>query len=1151
MNSVGSIWQKWDLHIHTPASFHWQGAKFSERTSGDCDATCKAILEKMDGLDVVAFCIMDYWTFDGYLMLRDYIERHPGEAKKKIFPGIELRMAAPTDFRLNTHVLLNDEVASENLAHFISHLKLADTGSKPPTRQHLIELGRSYDSSKLRLHGCTPADKANEEKMYELGLMSALVTRDSVVDAIKLVGEENCLVVQPYDTSNGLEELDWQCHPYTDSYLMKWADCFETRKEVHVDLFLGNGHPTKADVGPQFIDNLGGVPKPVFSGSDAHRVADYGNYPNDRITWLKAQPTFRGLKQVCCEPALRCHIGVCPPKLDHIAQNPTKYMKMLTMEKVTGSTLDEHWFHGGSIELNPGLIAIIGNKGSGKSALADILALVANSHCTEMEFLNDKRFCATGNKAAHFNATLNWSDDTSVTIRLDQKSDLRKPERVRYLPQHFIERLCNEIAIGNETNFGKELKKVIFAHVPTEKQLRMGTLDDLLEYRVASRKKAFSQIQQKLFVLNEDIVRVEGDMSEDTLRSYETALDLKESELEAHEAARPNPVDKPVEDANDATTEDVTKQLSEKHTELKGLQEELSAAKAERAELTAHEALLARLIGYIQNFEDSYATFVADYTAEFDSGGFNLADIVKVTVDRTTLEDAVETSTNRLAELATLIEGTAATDTAPATNGLESQEAACHKTIKALSETLKAPQKAYQAYLLETANWEARKAAIVGSAEKAQTIEYYRERIKLAKDFLPTELAQLMDRRRQLVRELHAELVAIRETHEELYRPVQKIASEAEVSDDPLQLEFDAFLAPVGFEENFLDFIHRNRRGSFYGDEESRKTLHGIMQAHDFNLTDSVVDFVDALMKALTGIDHDGKWEHITIQSQLRDKKKLSRLYDYIFGLDYLEPRYTLRLSGKDISQLSPGEKGALLLVFYLLLDTEEIPIIIDQPEQNLDNESVVRLLVDCIRRARSRRQVMIVTHNPNLAVFCDADQVIYCAINKTDGNRISYATGAIEDYPINKMTVDVLEGTFRAFRQSPSEVPKALDRPRLTACQSGAAKGGLVVFQSEHRQSRPTYSLSPEAAKQQRISSLFRDDAWLAVHAHEKTLRRENCQPAEAHHLMSRRSHSGKHSGTSGCDRTTNVVPSRLKLTSTGWLMKSLLSRSPSHYPE
>jgi len=88
----------------------------------------------------------------------------------------------------------------------------------------------------------------------------------------------------------------------------------------------------------------------------------------------------------------------------------------------------------------------------------------------------------------------------------------------------------------------------------------------------------------------------------------------------------------------------------------------------------------------------------------------------------------------------------------------------------------------------------------------------------------------------------------------------------------------------------------------------------------------------------------------------------------------------------------------------------------IDQPEHNLDNESVVKLLVDCIRQATARRQVIIVTHNPNLAVVCDAEQIICTFIDKADGNRFSYTSGAIEDYNINKLTVDILEGTYRAF---------------------------------------------------------------------------------------------------------------------------------------
>jgi hypothetical protein len=52
----------------------------------------------------------------------------------------------------------------------------------------------------------------------------------------------------------------------------------------------------------------------------------------------------------------------------------------------------------------------------------------------------------------------------------------------------------------------------------------------------------------------------------------------------------------------------------------------------------------------------------------------------------------------------------------------------------------------------------------------------------------------------------------------------------------------------------------------------------------------------------------------------------------------------------KELSELSPGERGTLLLVFYLLVDKDDIPLMIDQPEENLDNQTVFDLLVPCIK---------------------------------------------------------------------------------------------------------------------------------------------------------------------------------------------------------
>ena len=72
--------------------------------------------------------------------------------------------------------------------------------------------------------------------------------------------------------------------------------------------------------------------------------------------------------------------------------------------------------------------------------------------------------------------------------------------------------------------------------------------------------------------------------------------------------------------------------------------------------------------------------------------------------------------------------------------------------------------------------------------------------------------------------------------------------------------------------------------------------------------------------------------------------------------------------------------------------------------------------MVPCIQEAKINRQLIIVTHNPNIAVACDAEQIIYCTINKKNNNEIKYISGSIENPTIKKNIVDILEGTEPAF---------------------------------------------------------------------------------------------------------------------------------------
>ena len=74
-------------------------------------------------------------------------------------------------------------------------------------------------------------------------------------------------------------------------------------------------------------------------------------------------------------------------------------------------------------------------------------------------------------------------------------------------------------------------------------------------------------------------------------------------------------------------------------------------------------------------------------------------------------------------------------------------------------------------------------------------------------------------------------------------------------------------------------------------------------------------------------------------------------------------------------------------------------------------------MLVKFLKEAKKRRQIIIVTHNPNLAVVADAEQIIHVSLDKKNSrNDFSFKSGAIGNSEINRAVVDILEGTLPAF---------------------------------------------------------------------------------------------------------------------------------------
>ncbi|MGE5409998.1 MAG: hypothetical protein ACM3MI_03485, partial [Clostridiales bacterium] len=436
----GSEWRVWDLHVHTPASFHWDGGKrFKEMDQNEIETTMCKLYETIEKSESAVFCIMDYWTFEGYIKLKNYVNNKNLTLSKTVLPGMELRIQAPTDFRLNIHAVLSDKLTFQQLNDFKSSLKILSTG-RTLSEEAIIEFARTLDASKARKNGSSDPDKLNNTQLLELGCKTVEIDTKSFKEAFSIV-ENYGFVYMPFDTSDGLESLSWEKHPCSDNYYMQLADIFETRSQDSIDLMVGKKTEKNKHIFENFYKTLGGVNKPGVCGSDAHRFADYGKFPSNKKCWIKANPNFEGLKQVIYEPEDRVFIGDEPELNKRVHNNPTKYIRSLKIDQNNNhDATNGIWFKDEIINFNSELVALIGNKGSGKSAITDIIGLLGNSYSknyitrngeTEelFSFLNRNKFLKYG-LASKYCGELHWyAGDPEIKI-LNEDTESFAPEKV-------------------------------------------------------------------------------------------------------------------------------------------------------------------------------------------------------------------------------------------------------------------------------------------------------------------------------------------------------------------------------------------------------------------------------------------------------------------------------------------------------------------------------------------------------------------------------------------------------------------------------------------------------------------------------------------------------------------------------------------------
>lgn len=1024
MSSRGSVWRQWDLHIHTPASFLWRGERLSSVDGDKRIELLDRVLDRLIEVDTAAFAIMDYWTFDGYLGLKERIEARGGVGKR-VFPGMEIRCESPADFRLNMHVLLSDLLTDQQLADFKSSLILVGTDRRL-SDEGLGRVAMMLTPDKQQMQGIDPKRLDDPQYARDAGAKVALVKRDSLYAAVRDLPRGTALIMAPWETYGGVQGIKLAEHPVVVSEIMANADIWETRRSFFVDLFRGRETAKNKRFLEHFLQSIGGKGRPSVSGSDAHRVASYGTAPEGRDgdvrrTWIKADTSFEGLRQTLNEPATRVHIGTVPDEHRAVSENPTLYIDRVRIWKEPDSTLEEEWFDA-DIPLNPFLVAIIGNKGSGKSALLDIIGLLGQSRAVEhFSFLNSDRFRSRrGGKARSFRGELVWRDGAKQTMGLADLVDPAAVERVKYVPQSYLESVCNEVDLRAGGRFRTELESVIFSHVPPEDRLGYSSLQDLVSHKVRQTDDRIAILRGELSSINLEIEGLE-DQARPSRRA-EIAGEIGELErvLLSIDGQKPIEVEEPSRDKEDEATRLLREDVEEALLEFGLIQLEVSACKSEVASQTSILDKLREVNELVINLTHQVKAYKKRLELPLKELGISYDDVVTFDID---LDPLDELESDRRGQLAAARSSLEPGESGSAVARLQTAQ----EELNEARAKLEGPQRMYIEYLAKLEDWNRRREVVIGGETTEGSLRYAQANLK-ALDEIPARLTSANGDRLRKVREIFGELEGLRCTYEELYAPVQEFAREHSLLAERFRPEFSVRLDPGAFREDFLSKISRSRAGSFYG-EAGSGVVEALVEDANFDDAAGVVEFLLSVFDRLAFDRRDSQGGVARrVAEQVRNDVSPHSVYDYICGLSYLKPEYRLELHGKGLGELSPGERGTLLLMFYLLVDRSRIPLLIDQPEENLDNQTVFSLVGQCIREAKKRRQVIIVTHNPNLAVACDAEQVI-CASRSSDGtNRVEYVSGAIEDPEINAALLQILEGTQPAFDNRESKYQRSRD---------------------------------------------------------------------------------------------------------------------------
>lgn len=268
----------------------------------------------------------------------------------------------------------------------------------------------------------------------------------------------------------------------------------------------------------------------------------------------------------------------------------------------------------------------------------------------------------------------------------------------------------------------------------------------------------------------------------------------------------------------------------------------------------------------------------------------------------------------------------------------------------------------------------------------------YTKELDLSKAQL-SELEKLSKKKKEVEAQLKQTLVSLQKLWHNEFEIVQEEIKK--VNDDQ-----DSIKIAVGFKGNKQDFksyLKENLRGS--------------------NLRDNNIQTIIDNYNDMIAVYEDLYQPNSTISISLSDVQ-LHTFKEYFNSnieafLTYRIPdKFEIIYRNRSLNEHSLGQRASALIIFLLTLRESDL-IIIDQPEDDLDNQTIYNDVIKVLKELKNTSQFIFATHNPNIPVLGDCEQVVSC---KYDSNIIDTNLGSIDDEIIRQEIVNIMEGGKEAF---------------------------------------------------------------------------------------------------------------------------------------